>query len=325
MVLAFLELDQGEISETSLQMLRLAGDIANQMNTRVQAVLVGGEGRAESGGFSAYGFSELHLIENKELADYAPDAWAHGLLQLMEELQPKALIAAGSDRGNELLARVAVRGELPMAANCIAASVDGVVVRVTRVRWGGSLMEEAVLHGSPALLTVMPHMLKPIASVPNGSEPTVTRFQFTLSKDDLRVRVVTRESAAEGVSLNNAAVVVSGGRGVGSAEGFEVLEKLARQIGAAVGCSRAVTNNGWRPHSDQVGQTGAQISPQLYIACGISGAIQHMSGCRGSKNILVVNTDPEAPILQRADYAVIGDLHEVLPALSDEIDKLARR
>ncbi len=102
------------------------------------------------------------------------------------------------------------------------------------------------------------------------------------------------------------------------------METLAGQLGAAVGCSRAVTNNGWRPHSDQVGQTGAQISPELYIACGISGAIQHMSGCRGAKRILAVNTDPEAPILQRADYAVIGDLHEVLPALSAEIDSLAR-
>jgi electron transfer flavoprotein alpha subunit len=323
MVLAFLELEEGDISEPSLQMLRLAADIADQMNTRVQAVVVGGEGRAASGGLSARGISELHVIEHEELADYAPEAWAHGLLQLMEELQPKALIAAGSDRGNELLARVAVRGELPMAANCIAASSDR-GLRVTRVRWGGSLLEESALRGSPALLTVMPHMLAPVAAAPNGSELTVSSFQVTLSEDDLRVRVAAREPASGGVSLNNAPVVVSGGRGVGSAEGFNVLEKLAAQLGAAVGCSRAVTNNGWRPHSDQVGQTGAQISPELYIACGISGAIQHMSGCRGAKRILVINTDPEAPILQRADYAVIGDLHEVLPALSTEIDKLAR-
>ncbi len=323
MVLAFLELEEGDISEPSLQMLRLAADIADQMNTRVQAVVVGGEGRAASGSLSARGISELHVIEHEELADYAPEAWAHGLLQLMEELQPKAVIAAGSDRGNELLARVAVRGELPMAANCIAASSDR-GLRVTRVRWGGSLLEEAALRGSPALLTVMPHMLAPVAAAPNGSELTVSSFQVTLSEDDLRVRVAAREPASGGVSLNNAPVVVSGGRGVGSAEGFDVLEKLAAQLGAAVGCSRAVTNNGWRPHSDQVGQTGAQISPELYIACGISGAIQHMSGCRGAKRILVINTDPEAPILQRADYAVIGDLHEVLPALSTEIDKLAR-
>ncbi len=322
MVLAFLELEQGEISELSLQMLNLAADIAAQMNTGVQAVLVGEDGRTAAGDLAAYGISEVHVVEHEELVDYAPEALAQGLLQLMAALQPKALIAAGSDRGNELLARVSVRGELPMAANCIAASA-GEGLRVTRVRWGGSLLEEAVLRGSPALLTVMAHMLAPIEASPAGSEPNISSFQTTLNADDLRVRVTAREPVGGGVSLNNAPVVVSGGRGVGSAEGFDILEKLAGQLGAAVGCSRAVTNNGWRPHSDQVGQTGAQISPELYIACGISGAIQHMSGCRGAKRILAVNTDPEAPILQRADYAVTGDLHEVLPALSAEIDKLA--
>jgi len=323
MVLAFLELEQGEISELSLQMLNLAADIAAQMNTGVQAVLVGEDGRTAAGDLAAYGISEVHVVEHEELVDYAPEALAQGLLQLMAALQPKALIAAGSDRGNELLARVSVRGELPMAANCIAASA-GEGLRVTRVRWGGSLLEEAVLRGCPALLTVMAHMLAPIEASPAGSEPNISSFQTTLNADDLRVRVTAREPVGGGVSLNNAPVVVSGGRGVGSAEGFDILEKLAGQLGAAVGCSRAVTNNGWRPHSDQVGQTGAQISPELYIACGISGAIQHMSGCRGAKRILAVNTDPEAPILQRADYAVIGDLHEVLPALSAEVDRITR-
>ncbi|HJO32705.1 MAG: electron transfer flavoprotein subunit alpha/FixB family protein [Anaerolineales bacterium] len=323
MVLAFLELQQGEISDLSLQMLNLAGDIAAQMNTEVQAALVGEDGRTATGDVAAYGISELHVVEHEELADYAPDAWAQGLLQLMAALQPKALIAAGSDRGNELLARVSVRGELSLASNCITASA-GERLRVTRVRWGGSLVEEAVLHSSPALLSVMPHMLAPIEAVPAESEPNISSFQATLNADDLRVRVTAHEPAGGGVSLNNAPVVVSGGRGVGSAEGFDILETLAGQLGAVVGCSRAVTNNGWRPHSDQVGQTGAQISPELYIACGISGAIQHMSGCRGAKRILAINTDPEAPILQRADYAVIGDLHEVLPALSAEVDRITR-
>ncbi len=324
MVLAFLELAQGEFTDLSLQMLTLAGDIANQMNTGVQGVLVGMKERTAAGDVSAYGISKLHVIEHEDLADYAPAAWAHGVLQLMDILDPKVVIAAGSDRGNELLARVGVRSDLPVAANCIAARAhEG--LQVTRVRWGGSLLEEAGLHVFPALLTVMPHMLVPVQPGSIESETDIIIFNPTLSEDDFRVRLVAREPAGEGVSLTNAPVVVSGGRGVGSAEGFESLETVARQLGAAVGCSRAVTNNGWRPHSDQVGQTGAQISPDLYVACGISGAIQHMAGCRGAKHILVVNTDPEAPILQRADYAVIGDLHEVLPALSAEIEKLRRQ
>ena len=127
------------------------------------------------------------------------------------------------------------------------------------------------------------------------------------------------EESTGGVSLRDAKVVVSGGRGVGSAEGFGIIEELARELNAAVGCSRVVTSAGWRPHSDQVGQTGTKISADLYVACGISGATQHIAGCKGAKKILAINTDPEAPILAHADYAVIGDLHEVVPAISAEL------
>jgi electron transfer flavoprotein alpha subunit len=130
------------------------------------------------------------------------------------------------------------------------------------------------------------------------------------------------ESARDRVSLTDARVVVGGGRGVGSTEGFESLDELAALLGGAVGCSRAVTNEGWRPHADQIGQTGARVAPDIYIACGISGAIQHVVGCKGSKSILAINTDPEAPIIAKADYAVIGDLHQIVPAVSEEIRKL---
>ena len=134
------------------------------------------------------------------------------------------------------------------------------------------------------------------------------------------MRITSRvEASGDKVSLTDAAIVVGGGRGVGSTEGFETLDELASLTNGAVGCSRAVTSLGWRPHADQVGQTGARIAPELYVACGISGAIQHIAGCKGSKHILVINTDPEAPILSKADYAVIGDLHEVVPAISEAI------
>jgi electron transfer flavoprotein alpha subunit len=204
-----------------------------------------------------------------------------------------------------------------MSANCVSLT-PGEPPSVTRVRWGGSLLEEARLHGSPHILTVAPHAVA--AQSGAGVDATVERFTPELSEADLVVRISERESAAtSGVSLDDANVVVSGGRGVGSAEGFAVIEELASLLGAAVGCSRAVTMAGWRPHSDQVGQTGTKISPELYIACGISGATQHMAGCKGAKKLLAINPDPEAPILASADYAVIGDLHEVVPAISREI------
>jgi electron transfer flavoprotein alpha subunit len=244
---------------------------------------------------------------------YAPAAWAESLTQQIDQLNPGAVLAPGSDRGNEVLAHVAARLDQPMAANCTALSL-GDPASVTRVRWGGSLLEEARLHGSPLLLTVAPHA---IAATPIGVD-----VQTQAPQVDGAVHVAERlQTATGGISLESADVVVSGGRGVGSAEGFAVIEELAELLGGAVGCSRAVTSAGWRPHTDQVGQTGTKISPEIYIACGISGATQHMAGCKGAKKLLAINPDGEASIFASADYAVIGDLHEVVPAISAEIRK----
>ena len=184
---------------------------------------------------------------------------------------------------------------------------------------GGSLLEEAQLHGSPLLLTVAAHA---VAAEPIGSDLETLPVSAAVSDLDLRVQVSEHASAAgAGVSLTDADVVVSGGRGVGSAEGFAVIEELAELLHGAVGCSRAVTSAGWRPHTDQVGQTGTKIAPEIYIACGISGATQHMAGCKGAKKLLAINPDGEASIFASADYGVIGDLHEVVPAISAEIRK----
>jgi electron transfer flavoprotein alpha subunit len=236
---------------------------------------------------------------------YQPAAWAKALAAVHAD----AIVAAGSDRGNELLAHVGAVLDLPFAANVTAIDTDV----VTRQRWGGSLLEEARLHGTPQLVTVAPHT-QPAAEI--GDVETLT------AEDDGSPKVLERiEESSGGVSLRDAKVVVSGGRGVGSAEGFAIIEELAGLLGAAVGCSRVATSAGWRPHADQVGQTGTKISADLYVACGISGATQHVAGAKGAKRILAINTDPEAPILAVADYAVIGDLHEVVPAISAELRK----
>ncbi len=237
---------------------------------------------------------------------YHPAAWAKALAAESAE----AIVAAGSDRGNELLAHAAAILDRPFAANVIA--IDGDIV--TRQRWGGSLLEEARLHGSPRLLTVAPHT-QPGAEI--GAVETLA------AEDDGSPQVIERiEESSSGVSLREAKVVVGGGRGVGSAEGFASIEELAGLLGGAVGCSRVVTSAGWRPHTDQVGQTGTKISADLYVACGISGATQHIAGAKGAKRILAINSDPEAPILAVADYAVIGDLHDVVPAISAELRKV---
>ena len=227
------------------------------------------------------------------------------------------VVAAGTDRGNEVLAHVAAKLDLPMAANCIAVDA-GDPATVTRVRWGGSLLEEARCTArrccSRSRRTRSPPQPSPTR------RPSRRRDAVSDATAPCASASASRPPSG-GVSLADADVVVSGGRGVGSAEGFAVIEELAELLGGAVGCSRAVTSAGWRPHSDQVGQTGTKISPEIYIACGISGATQHMAGCKGAKRLLAINPDGEASIFASADYAVIGDLHEVVPAITAEIRK----
>lgn len=251
----------------------------------------------------------VHLAD---LEAYAPQAWARAIASL----EPTTVIAAGTDRGNEVLAHAAVMLGGVFAANVIAADGD----RVTRQRWGGSLLEEARLHGGVKLMTVAPHS---VAIEEAAGDPTVESFAPAVRDEDLVAQVVERvDTSTGGLSLAEAPVVVSGGRGVGSAEGFGMLEELASLLGGVVGCSRAVTSAGWRPHTDQVGQTGTKISPELYIPCGISGATQHMAGCKGAKKLLAINSDPEAPIMASADYAVIGDVAEIVPAITAELRRV---
>jgi electron transfer flavoprotein alpha subunit len=260
---------------------------------------------------------------------HAPGAWATAVEEVISRVSPSAVVVAGTQRGNDVLARVAARRDLPFAANCTAllaqdsaggaASGGGESLDVTRIRWGGSLLEEARIHSPLPLLSVAPHA---VAATEGDGAPAVESFTPALGESDLVVSVSEHvDDVSTGISLAEAKVVVSGGRGVGSADGFGILEELAGLLDAAVGCSRVVTSAGWRPHTDQVGQTGTKVSPDLYIACGISGATQHIAGCKGAKKILAINSDAEAPILASADYAVIGDLTEIVPAITAELRK----
>lgn len=319
MLLTFVEHDHGTVGEVALEALTAGHGVAGELGVAHEAVLVGPGSRDAVAAVRDHGVARARVIDHGSLDAYAPQAYADGIVQLMDALAPEAVLAPGSEKGNEVLAHVAARTDLPMAANCTEVTT-GDPWRLTRQRWGGSLLEEAELDAPTKLLTLAPHAY-PAAAVDVGGagDVEVVPFEPTLADDALQTRVVDHEPEGGGVSLASAQVVVSGGRGVGSADGFAVLEELAELLGGAVGCSRVATNNGWRSHRDQVGQTGTRIAPQLYIACGISGATQHWVGCKDSKNILAINTDPEAPLVTRGNYAVIGSLNEVLPAIVAEI------
>lgn len=285
------------------------------------ALMEDGEPSLQAASF-AWSWSSNETVRSVHInavTPYAPDAIAAILERAADDLHAVAVLAAGTDRGNDVMARLAARTGLPFAANCIWADAHGETV-VTRQRWGGSLIENAVLATVRPLMTIAPFTVKVTRPAPIPLD--VSRYIKELHPRDLVVRVQEHiDPPGGGVSLAEAKVVVSGGRGVGSSEGFAIIEELAGLLGARVGCSRVVTSAGWRPHTDQVGQTGTKISPELYIACGISGATQHMAGCKGAKKILAINSDPEAPIMSLADYSVVGDLKEVVPAISAEIRK----
>jgi electron transfer flavoprotein alpha subunit len=265
------------------------------------------------------GADAIWHVVHPELTDYAPEAWSEALHQIVQLASPLAIVATGTERGNEVLAHVAAIADEPFAANVVAAT-PGEPWTIRRLRWGGSLLEDATLTARLPILSCALHVY-PSAGDAASDAPAapVTEFAPTLGPDAGRTRIVDRVQVAEGITLTTAPVVVSGGRGVGSEEGFAAIEALAELLGAAVGCSRVVTNQGWRPHADQVGQTGKRVAPDLYIACGISGAIQHWVGMQAAKHVLAINTDPDAPMVTKADYAVIGDLHEIVPAIVDEL------
>ena len=228
------------------------------------------------------------------------------------------LTAAGTQRGNEVLAHVATRLDLPFGANAVGVeSADPLVI--TRQVMGGAALEDMRLAGTPAVFSVAGHAVE--AAAVGGSAAQIVEVAPQAAAADLVARVV-ETSPGEGESasgLKRARVVVGAGRGAGGPDGFADVDELAGLLGGVVGVSRVVTSLGWRPHHEQVGQTGSRIAPELDIACGISGSIQHWAGCSSSKAILAVNTDADAPMVTKASYAVVGDMHEVLPAVIEEV------
>ncbi|QFG67907.1 electron transfer flavoprotein subunit alpha/FixB family protein [Ornithinimicrobium pratense] len=288
----------------------------------VDAVLVGHVGLPSERVLAQcreHGVRTLFVSTDAQLERYAARAWARVVDAGLQGSGAAYLIGGGTPRGNEVLAHVASFHDVPMAANVVQI-VQSDPLEVERQVVGGAVLERIGLGGELAVASVAGHAVAPVPS----AEPTQTQVEqvaVQLTPADLAAQVRRSEvrEAGDTSALTGASVVVGVGRGVGGADRFTAAEALAERLGGAVGVSRVVTSLGWRPHHEQVGQTGSRISPDLYLACGISGAIQHWAGCASSRTIIAINTDDEAPMVTKAQYAVIGDMHEVLPALLEEL------
>ncbi len=312
-IVALIEHDRGEAADVSFQALAFAQSLGA---TAIHAVVVGALSSELTAALGANGATAICHIDGDLTVDYDPEVWGEALAAAVAQVNPQAVVGLATDRSGEVLAHAAAIADAPLAANVTAVTAGADEWAVTRIRWGGALIEEASLNAPVRYLTAAPHVFMPQAG---GGTAAVVAVAPIWSATAGRTQIVDRITLASGITLTTAAVVISGGRGVGSPEGFTKLDELAGLISGAVGCSRVVTNAGWRPHSDQVGQTGKRIAPELYIACGISGATQHWVGMMASKKVLAINTDRDANMVNKADYAVIGDLHEILPAISAEI------
>ncbi|WP_209325993.1 electron transfer flavoprotein subunit alpha/FixB family protein [Brevibacterium renqingii] len=325
MTLVFVETDaDGQVTLTSAEAVTFArihartllsllpdGGASNAGNT--EAVVVGDLSEDAVAELGRLGVETIHHLEHPELEEYSAAAWAQAIVDIAPA--SGTLLASGTPRGMELMAHAAVRTGERMAANVVSADDDGLLRQV----FGGTAFERLRLDGNLQVLTVAGHACTPEETTP--ADPEVLEYELEIAEEDLRTRVVRTETedADDASGLTSARAVVGAGRGVGSENGFGEVLELVDHLGGALGVSRVVTGLGWRPHVEQVGQTGSRISPDVYIACGISGAIQHMAGVEGAKTLVAINTDEEATMVQRADYAIIGDLHEVVAAVNEEI------
>ncbi len=316
-VLVLVETDATGAVEVSRETLTFVRRLGGPGGGEVEALLVGDVAPGLVDQLGAYGVSVVHHADGDVFGSYAAAAWAAALVACAEGVA--VLTAAGTPRGNEVLAHVACRLGVRMAANVVeVGSAEPLVL--SRQVLGGVAWEETCLDEQVAVFSVAGHACEPEESE-TASAPQVRPVDVEVSAADLRAQVVRTEPGEpdESSGLTSARVVVGAGRGAGGPDGFGDLLELTALLDGSLGVSRVVTSLGWRPHHEQVGQTGSRVSPDLYVACGISGAIQHWAGMSSSKTILAINTDADSPMVTKAHYAVIGDLHEVVPAVNEEI------
>ena len=312
----------GEIRKITYELVSEGRRVADALGQELTVLLLGSNVKEKAAELGQYGADKVMVADDPRLAVYTTDAYVSVIAELAKANDPAILLLGASVQGKDLSGRLSAKLGVGMAQDCTAFSIeDGNLVAIRPIYAGKAYAKVTFENSWPQMATARPNVMS--INEPDASKSAeVTDAGFSLDEGALKTKVVdTIKDESGKVDLTEADKIVSGGRGMKGPENYTVLEELADLIGASVGASRSAVDAGWRPHSDQVGQTGKVVSPNLYVACGISGAIQHMAGMSTSKVIVAINKDPDAPIFQKADYGVVGDLFDVVPALTQEVKK----
>ena len=323
----FIETDGSRAASVGLELLNPGVELANQLGQKAVAVILGKDNAEVEKAAVTYGADQVISVEDPAYESYNTDAYAYGMTKLVEKYKPSILMIGATIIGRDFVPRLSCRLKTGLTADCTSLAVDTEtgVMGWTRPAFGGNLMATIMCENTrPQMGTIRPGVFKKAA--PDASRTAeIIKESIPVPEGVVWVSLIEtiREAAAEMVKLEDAEIIVSGGRGLGGPEPFEThIKPLADALGGAVGASRAAVDSGWIPHVHQVGQTGKTVAPKVYIACGISGAIQHQAGMSGSDCIVAINKDPDAPIFSIADYGIVGDLFQVLPVLTAEVKKL---
>lgn len=316
-ILVFIEQRNGLIKKPSFEAAKTAADLAVKLSGTVEAVTVGNEieGLEKVG---SYGVAKVTHFKNSDLTNYSPSAYAELITKFVNDNGFEILFFGATSMGKDLAPRVSAKIDAGLAIDCVALNADGNDIVATRPVFAGKALVDVKITSPKKVFALRPNVFNP--GVPSDTKANLT--VVNADAPNLNVRVTEIKKSEGKLDVAEADIIVSGGRGMKGPEHFHLVEELSQLLGAATGASRAVVDAGWRPHGEQVGQTGKTVSPTLYIALGISGAIQHLAGMRSSKYIVAVNKDKDAPIFQIADYGIVGDLFEVVPAMIEEIKKI---
>ncbi|MBU1098373.1 MAG: electron transfer flavoprotein subunit alpha/FixB family protein [Bacteroidetes bacterium] len=316
-ILVFLEQRNGLLKKASLEAAKFASDLAGKLSFNVEAVSVGDaiNNLQEIGG---YGIKKVTHKKHSSLADYSTSAYTKIVSDFVAEIDADIVVFSNTALGKDLAPHLSVKMDSGIVMDAVECNIENGEIQLVRPEYGSKALTTVKITSPKKVITIRPNVFNP--GNPNQEAPEI--FVNELTETDLSTKTIEIKKSEGKLDVAEAEIIVSGGRGMKGPEHFELIEKLADVLGAATGSSRAVVDAGWRPHSEQVGQTGKTVSPTLYVAVGISGAIQHLAGMRSSKYIVAINKDKDAPIFQVADYGIAGDAFEVLPVLIEELKKV---